>query len=638
MRAPTGISIPLLALFTLLSTCVLAQLAPEPPVNTRWSINADFTDEFNGDELDDSKWFDYHPRWLGREPAIFLPRSVSVKDGSMQIKNTKLAQDTMVTAFNGNILTYSIGGGAVVSKKTEAYHGYYEVRMRASDVRMSSTFWMSNPLSGGECPNYSLELDVIEAIGGASPGNATFSRNMKSNTHYYVNECSGQRRVFSQGGQAPIGGDNSEAFHTYGCWWVDENNMIFYIDGRESHRIRANTGGSDRPFDRPMHINMVTETYDWETPPTAADLADDSRNTTYYDWIHAFEMFDVDEEAPVDDLNGNLLENASFETGNFDSWVGWGGNPREVIAVDDAPDGDFVTRIANGGAPEYILNLDPNTEYKVAGTAKVTSGSVRLGIKVNDATGTTLNSVLFNEGDHADWTRQEFTFTTGEETNLKLFFFAMAGANDAMGDLFSVTRTEAVEPPPAPLLLQESFEYKNLPALTTSTTNFDVSFLFKTNEPRPIYLQLKDANGNDIGDEVVYTALPGYGHKQMSFTLPAGAADGEDFLLVATMRDVPGAEGIILNQNQLRMTVNGSTVSARDVAIEQVRVFPNPANDWVRVEGNYRNEPYHLLDVTGRRVLEGVMPANGTIDVATLRSGVYVLRVGQRAAGRIVKQ
>ncbi|MEM6772676.1 MAG: family 16 glycosylhydrolase, partial [Bacteroidota bacterium] len=279
-------------------TGVQAQSAPEPPEGTRWIVNNDFTDEFNGTQLDQEKWFNYHPRWVGRQPAIFLPRQVSVDNGMLQIRNTRLEQDTVVTFFDGSTGTYSIGGGAVVSQKIEAYHGYYEVRMRASDISMSSTFWMSNPRTQGDCPNYSLELDIVEAIGGAK-NFPSFATSMKSNTHYFQTACDGGRQDFASGGEGPIGGDASEAFHRYGCWWQDENNMIFYLDGEESHRISANTGASPRPFDRPMHINMVTETYNWEQPPTDEELADDNRNATFYDYIHAYTMLDVDAPTPV---------------------------------------------------------------------------------------------------------------------------------------------------------------------------------------------------------------------------------------------------------------------------------------------------------------------------------------------------
>ena len=89
---------------------------PEPPLGKRWVLNPDFSDEFNGTELDSSKWFDHHPKWKGREPGLFLPSQVSVSDGFLQIKGEKMKKDTVIHAY-GRDLTYNIAGGAVVSKK-----------------------------------------------------------------------------------------------------------------------------------------------------------------------------------------------------------------------------------------------------------------------------------------------------------------------------------------------------------------------------------------------------------------------------------------------------------------------------------------------------------------------------------------
>ena len=54
---------------------------PKPPLGKRWVINPHFSDEFNGTQLDNTKWYDHHPKWMGREPGLFLPSQVSVKNG-----------------------------------------------------------------------------------------------------------------------------------------------------------------------------------------------------------------------------------------------------------------------------------------------------------------------------------------------------------------------------------------------------------------------------------------------------------------------------------------------------------------------------------------------------------------------------
>ena len=74
----------------------------------------------------------------------------------------------------------------------------------------------------------------------------------------------------------------------YGVWWVDANTVKFYHNDQYRFTIHPDTTFDKTPFDRPMHLNMVTETYAWETPPTAEELNDDSINTTYYDWVRAY--------------------------------------------------------------------------------------------------------------------------------------------------------------------------------------------------------------------------------------------------------------------------------------------------------------------------------------------------------------
>ena len=104
---------------------------PPPPEGYVWVRDGRFSDEFDGDKLDTNKWFDHHPYWEGRPPAKFMPYTVSVKDGMMQIKNG------ILNAPGGK---FTIACGAVVSKSVEAHYGYYEVRMKASRISMSSIF------------------------------------------------------------------------------------------------------------------------------------------------------------------------------------------------------------------------------------------------------------------------------------------------------------------------------------------------------------------------------------------------------------------------------------------------------------------------------------------------------------------
>ncbi|KAA1261136.1 Beta-porphyranase B precursor [Rubripirellula obstinata] len=265
---------------------------PEPPDGYQWVKNDAFSDEFNGTELDQDKWHDHHPSWVGRPPGKFMPSNVSVRDGYLQIKSTVLDPP------QGD---FSIACGAVQSKSQEALYGYYECRMKASSVSTSSTFWLAGkpkPVPGG---TLRLELDIQESIGDAQRWEG-FKTRMNSNTHITFlaeKQAAGSEqdktaepepKTAKKGDHVKLKSNVNEEFHTYGCWWIDANSMKFYADGKYAFTITPSTELDPTPFDHPLFMNLVCETYSWETPPTHEDLADDSRNTTYYDWVRSYKL------------------------------------------------------------------------------------------------------------------------------------------------------------------------------------------------------------------------------------------------------------------------------------------------------------------------------------------------------------
>tara|TARA_R110002126_G_scaffold291782_1_gene458013 strand:+ start:27275 stop:28561 length:1287 start_codon:yes stop_codon:yes gene_type:complete len=274
---------------------------PEPPVGKRWILNEDFSDEFNGTELDSEKWFDYHPKWKGREPGIFLPSQVSVKDGFLQIKGEKLKKDTIVKAY-GRELKFNIAGGAVISKKA-AFLGYFETRVKAAATTMSTTFWFStvNSVKGPNgCDSYGLEWDIHESIGrgGDFKGNF-FANGMNSNGHFWYTDCDGKKYDLRAPSVKFTNKDvSSKDFHVYGGWWKDENTAISYYDKSAPKQIKFYDKILAKPFNQPMRMRLVSETYPfpWIELPTNEELADPTKNTVYYDWVRGYDLVDVNEK------------------------------------------------------------------------------------------------------------------------------------------------------------------------------------------------------------------------------------------------------------------------------------------------------------------------------------------------------
>ncbi len=255
---------------------------PPAPAGFRWELNPDLSDEFTGTTLDTAKWLDHFPGWMGRPPAKFIPENILVTNGCLQIHDSRLSQPA------GD---YTIGGGAVVSKN-HGFYGYYEVRMKASKVRMSSTFWLSNDRPKTGDTSSAQELDIVETIGGppAKPDWASkVNQSMNSTLHcFYWLQKPEDLRAYNK---APLFPPSGDAFHVYGAWWVDADTVKFYLDSKYQGTQHPSTKYSGHPFDRPMHINMVTECYDWARPvPTAEELNDPAINTTYYNWVRAYKL------------------------------------------------------------------------------------------------------------------------------------------------------------------------------------------------------------------------------------------------------------------------------------------------------------------------------------------------------------
>lgn len=261
---------------------------PPAPEGFKWVANEKFSDEFNGTEIDLDKWYPRSPYWIdGRPPATFRASNVSVGEGCLKIKASSLPEDEVSER-------YQFSGAAVSSRARDALYGYYSVRMKASGLTMSSTFWLKNQnFPVGECGRSRQELDIVEAVGKQTTWD--FRNYMRSNTHYGYIDCDGKRqRSVSAGGNCEISPPANEAFHVYGCWWKDANTLDFYHNGEYKFTINPSTKYDEKPYRHPMYMMLVVETYNWERPPLPDELADDSINTCYYDWVRSYKLVPVD--------------------------------------------------------------------------------------------------------------------------------------------------------------------------------------------------------------------------------------------------------------------------------------------------------------------------------------------------------
>ena len=69
------------------------------------------------------------------------------------------------------------------------------------------------------------------------------------------------------------------------------------------------------------------------------------------------------------------------------------------------------------------------------------------------------------------------------------------------------------------------------------------------------------------------------------------------------------------------------TAGMQDALDKELRVFPNPATNSLRVEGAAHNERYELIDMQGRVVASGSLGEDGLLDISGLLEGNYMLHL-----------
>ncbi|MGR4865396.1 family 16 glycosylhydrolase [Caulobacter sp. LARHSG274] len=226
------------------------------------------SDEFNGTSLDKSKWSPSLFYWKGRPPSVFDPANVSVSGGNLNLKAT--------AAISGNPILWGaswVRTSVVMSRMPLAGPGYYEARLKASDLSVSSSFWLQS--------QHEAEIDITEAFG-ASKTRPERTNMMAAATHEFRRGWkTDQPTIHHFTTSTPV-----TEWHTYGAWWKDARTIWFYLDNQ---KVGESNASYDR-FNQPMYLFLDTETFPQFGLPDLASLADPERNTMRVDWVRSWAL------------------------------------------------------------------------------------------------------------------------------------------------------------------------------------------------------------------------------------------------------------------------------------------------------------------------------------------------------------
>lgn len=210
-----------------------------------------FKDDFDGNELDDSKW-ERCPEWHRQDKNNYWDNRMSYLDGEGHLIISMAYEDNKYIS------------GAVRSKgRFEQAYGYYEIRTTLNNIPGYWTaFWLMNECVADETEGgrNGTEIDIYESpfceerkiqhtLNWDGYGNAHRSEGKVVNADVYDGE-----------------------YHTFGLLWTDKE-YVFYIDGKETWRTNAEKALGT--CEEPLYIKITAETGSWtKTPPMTTDLPD----------------------------------------------------------------------------------------------------------------------------------------------------------------------------------------------------------------------------------------------------------------------------------------------------------------------------------------------------------------------------
>jgi beta-glucanase (GH16 family) len=181
----------------------------------KWVRFEPMSDEFDGGELDLSKWTVGLYWWKGRQPALFSDKNVTVSDGQLHLTMRKEKVSAEMEK-----LGYRDYTSAALHSKVRSSYGYYEVKAQPMNSAGSSSFWFQVE----ETPGWLTEIDVFE-IGGKAQG---FEHKYNMNLHVF--RTPNKKEHWSVGGVWEAPWRLADDFHVYGLQW-DKDQIQYFVDG-----------------------------------------------------------------------------------------------------------------------------------------------------------------------------------------------------------------------------------------------------------------------------------------------------------------------------------------------------------------------------------------------------------------------
>ncbi len=200
----------------------------------------------------------YQSNFIGRAPSQFSTKNVRVENGRLKLMTKWDTAFTYSTKLDNGTKYEKITTAAVISKKQYLY-GYMEIKCKAADASITSSFWTTGTGS---------ELDVFEFLG--KPAQRTkiyLEKEYWSSIHDWSQ--SGGPSTWTNKSQLPW--RVVDDFHVYGCE-LDKDYIKIFADGKLITQVTRAELGAGWVLKNPLWVWVDSETFPWHGIPIKQDL------------------------------------------------------------------------------------------------------------------------------------------------------------------------------------------------------------------------------------------------------------------------------------------------------------------------------------------------------------------------------
>jgi hypothetical protein len=86
------------------------------------------------------------------------------------------------------------------------------------------------------------------------------------------------------------------------------------------------------------------------------------------------------------------------------------------------------------------------------------------------------------------------------------------------------------------------------------------------------------------------------------------------------------------------VTVTTATLGVDDVIFNSIKIYPNPASDFITISGLKNRENFRVYDVLGTEIIKGKIIDNGEIAIKNFSNGIYFLKFDNGNTIKFIKE